>query len=201
MGIVEKRARQKEEFRAEILTSALELFINDGYENFSVRRLARKIGYSPTTLYLYFKSKDDLLAAICEDFFAQFLKELKHLRSISTDPIETLRGACLHLVEFGLRNPKQYELMFFQRHVDGTYEEFRKEDSMARNTYFAVKEMVEECVKAGRLSQIDVDTIASSIAAVSHGIFAVATYSDLSGGKTDDLARMMVGALLSGYQK
>ncbi|OPY60735.1 MAG: HTH-type transcriptional regulator AcrR [Syntrophorhabdaceae bacterium PtaU1.Bin034] len=201
MGAVEKRARQKEEFRREILESARELFISDGYENFSLRKLAKKIEYSPTTLYLYFKNKDDLLRAISEEFFAQFLEELKPIRSVSADPMETLRRACLHLVEFGLKNPKQYELIFFKGPVYGTREEFLKNDSMAKNTYLVFKEMVKECIKVGRLSQIDVDVIVSSMATVSHGIFAAALYTDLMDGKTDIIVRTVVDALLKGYQK
>lgn len=51
-------------FRREILDAARELFINEGYEKFTMRKLAQKIGYSPTTIYIYFKGKDDLLLAI-----------------------------------------------------------------------------------------------------------------------------------------
>ena len=68
MGIREKRAKYKEEFRREILDAARELFLSEGYEKFSMRRLAEKIGYSTPTIYLYFKDKDDLLFAICEEF-------------------------------------------------------------------------------------------------------------------------------------
>ena len=73
MGVIEKRAKQKEAFRREILDSAREMFISDGYDGFSMRKLAGKIDYSPTTIYLYFKNKDDLLFGICEEFFAIFL--------------------------------------------------------------------------------------------------------------------------------
>ena len=102
MGVIEKRAKHKEEFRREILDSAREVFINDGYDRFSMRKLAEKIDYSPTTIYIYFKNKDDLLFALCEDFFASFFAELNHIRSVSPDPIETLRKAFFYLIDFGL---------------------------------------------------------------------------------------------------
>jgi AcrR family transcriptional regulator len=203
MGIKEKRAKHKEEFRRQILDSARELFIKDGYERFSMRNLAKKIDYSPTTIYLYFKGKDYLLIAICEEFFEQFFTELKYLRSVSTNPIETLRQAFLYLVEFGLKNPNQYKVIFFTRNrVYGTYEEFLKKESMARNTYFVFREMVHDCIEAGRLSQVDVDVIANSIAIASHGIVAVALYNpDMLNDKGNSLAGTLVDALLRGYQK
>lgn len=203
MGIKEKRAKHKEEFRQDILDSAKELFIKDGYEHFSMRKLAKKIDYSPTTIYLYFKGKDDLLAAICEEFFEQFFTKLKHLRAISKDPIETLRQGFLYLVNFGLNNPNQYKLIFFTRdHVYGSYEEFLKKESMARNTYFAFKEMVQNCIEAGRLSQVDLNVIANSMAMASHGIVAVALYHpDMLNNTGNSIAVTLIDALLKGYQK
>src|SRR5271169_4067671 len=111
MGVKEKRTKYREEFRREILDAARELFINEGYEKFSMRRLAEKIDYSATTIYLYFKNKDDLLFAICEEFFGDFFTQLSHIRAVSQDPVETLRQAVLYLMNFGLKNPNQYKLI------------------------------------------------------------------------------------------
>ena len=52
MGIKERQTRQKEMLRQEILDAARNLFIKDGYENVSMRKIAEKIEYSPTTIYL-----------------------------------------------------------------------------------------------------------------------------------------------------
>ena len=129
MGIKEKRARYKEEFRREILDAARELFITEGYEKFSMRRLAEKIDYSPTTIYLYFRGRDDLLFAICEEFFGNFSAQLDRIRTVfPQDPVETLRHALLHLMNFGLENPNQYKLIFFTKSVYGTREELVKKE-------------------------------------------------------------------------
>ncbi len=62
MDAKEKRAKYKEEFPREILDAARSLFVSEGYANFSMRKLAEKTEYSPTTINLYFKDKDDLLS-------------------------------------------------------------------------------------------------------------------------------------------
>ena len=59
MGIKERRERQKEHLREEILEAARELFLKEGVENVSMRAIAKRIEYSPTTIYLYFKDKWD----------------------------------------------------------------------------------------------------------------------------------------------
>ena len=202
MGITEKRAKHKEQFRREILDSAGEMFINDGYDGFSMRKLAERIDYSPTTIYIYFKSKEDLLFAICEEFFANFFAELTHIRSVSQDPIETLRQACLYLIEFGLKNPNQYKLIFFTKSVYGTREELVEKESMARSTHFAFKEMIRDCIKAGRLRKLDEDVIAPALATASHGLVTMILYHpDFLKKRGDVIARSLVDALLRGYHK
>ncbi|MDA8106128.1 MAG: TetR/AcrR family transcriptional regulator [Nitrospiraceae bacterium] len=202
MGIIEKRAKHKEEFRREILDSAREVFINDGYDGFSMRKLAEKIDYSPTTIYLYFKNKDDLLFAICEEFFANFFAELNHIRSVFRDPVETLRQAFLYLMNFGLKNPNQYKLIFFTKSVYGTREELVEQVSMARNTYFVFKEIVQDCINAGKLRKIEVDVIVDTLSMASHGVIAKNIHcANFSKERSDVAAHTLVDILLRGLQK
>ncbi|MHB8881602.1 MAG: TetR/AcrR family transcriptional regulator [Thermodesulfovibrionales bacterium] len=203
MGLKEKRAKYKEEFRREILDAARELFGDEGYDKFSMRKLAEKIDYSATTIYHYFGSKDDLLFAICEDFFGHFSSQLKHIRAVSQDPVETLRQALLYLMQFGLNNPNQYKVIFFTKsNIYGTQEEFVEKESMARNTYFAFREMVQDCITAGRMRDLDVDIIAHTLAVASHGLITMTLYkSDFLKGKGELIARTVVDGLLRGYQK
>lgn len=203
MGVKEKRTKYKEEFRREILNAARELFINEGYERFSMRRLAEKIDYSATTIYLYFKDRDDLLFAICEEFFEHFSAQLNHIRSVSQDPIEILRQALLYLMEFGLKNPNQYKVIFFTKStIYGTQEEFVEKESMARNTYFAFREMVQVCIKTGRMRDLDVDVIAHTLAIASHGLITMTLYKpSFIKDKSEVIAQTVVDGLLRGYQK
>jgi AcrR family transcriptional regulator len=146
--------------------------------------------------------KDDLLFAICEEFFAKFFVELNRIRSVSQDPIETLRQAFLYLIEFGLKNPNQYKVIFFTKSVYGTMGEFIEKESMARNTHLAFKEMIRDCIKAGRLRELDEDVIAPVLATASHGLVTMLLYRpDFFNKRSDVIARSLVDALLRGYQK
>jgi AcrR family transcriptional regulator len=202
MGIKEKRQRYKEEFRREILNSAHELFIDDGYEKFSMRRLAEKIDYSPTTIYLYFKNKDDLLLAICEEVAEQFLTRLRHIRSVQSKPLEALRQAMLYLVEFAFDNPNQYKVFFLTRpNVYGTQEEFMTRESMARNSYFEFRRMVQECVEEGKLRHMDVDVLTQVLATAPHGLIAMTLYhNSFPWADRKVLAAALVDGLLKGLR-
>ena len=202
MGVKEKRAKYRQEFRQEILDEARELFIDEGYENFSMRKLAEKIDYSPTTIYLYFKNKDDLLFAICEEFFGNFSARLNHIRVVSEDPVETLRQAFLYLMNFGLKNPHQYKLIFFTKSVYGTREELVEKESMARNTYFVFNEIVQDCIDDGRMREIKADVIVDILAAASHGLITKNIYcTNFLKERSSIVARTLVDVLLQGLQK
>ena len=203
MGVKEKRHRYKEEFRREILDSARDLFIDVGYEKFSMRRLAEKIEYSPTTIYHYFKNKDDLLFAICEEVAEQFLARLRYLRSVHSKPYEALRQTMLYLVEFAFDNPNQYKVFFLTRpNVYGAQDEFMKRESMARNSYFEFREIVQACIKAGKLRRMDIDVLTQVLATAPHGLITMTLYrSSFPWADREVLANTLVDGLLRGFRK
>jgi hypothetical protein len=86
--------------------------------------------------------------------------------------------------------------------IYGTREEFVKKESIARNTYLIFKEMIRDCVKAGRLLEPDEDVIAPVLATASHGLVTMILYrSDFLNKGSDVIARSLVDALRRGYQK
>ncbi len=60
-----KTADERLQLHTSILNAARELFIERGIEATTLREIAKRIGYSPTALYLHFKDKDDILRALC----------------------------------------------------------------------------------------------------------------------------------------
>src|SRR5205807_9991232 len=74
-AIRHRQDQEKQELRQTILTTAAELFLEQGYDHFSLRKVAERIGYSPTTIYLYFRDKDDLLFTVVDEGFTRFRSE------------------------------------------------------------------------------------------------------------------------------
>jgi AcrR family transcriptional regulator len=112
---VASRNRQeggKENLRQEIMDAARELFVAEGYGSVSMRKIADKIDYSPTTIYLYFTDKSDLLHQICEQTFANLAQNIKSIQQLSDNPLEKLRSGLREYVHFGLKHPSQYEIVF-----------------------------------------------------------------------------------------
>src|SRR5215471_11828421 len=108
MAVKDRRARQRRLLRQQILDAARELLVRDGYNALSMRKVADRIDYSPTAIYLHFKDKQELVFSLCEETFARLVKELETLEREYPDPIVRLRKGMERYISFGLRNPNHY---------------------------------------------------------------------------------------------
>src|SRR5262245_39177092 len=88
--------------RDAILRAAIDVFAERGYFNAQVADVARAAGVAAGTVYLYFHSKDDLLASIFEKTMQDAFDEWKATLAAVDDPAERLRRfASLHLRRLG----------------------------------------------------------------------------------------------------
>ena len=111
----ERREKQKLELRRRILDTASELFLEQGYSSFSLRQVAERIGYSPTTVYLYFENKDDLLFAVLLEGFEQFYSAMKSAYASESNPLAKIAAMGRAYITFGVAHPAHYRLMFMER--------------------------------------------------------------------------------------
>jgi AcrR family transcriptional regulator len=151
MGITERRERAKEEVRKRILDAARELFEAEGYDKVTMRRVAEAIEYSPTTIYLHFEDKDDLVRALCHEDFGRLLEALE-LRPPAADPIESIRQLGRAYVAFAVKNPNQFRFMFMSDHHKG---ETHGPGDPGWRSFGALLEAVTRAVAAGRLRPMD----------------------------------------------
>ncbi len=115
MGVKERRERQKQALRERILEVARELFVQEGYEAVSMRKLANRLEYSPTAIYLHFEDKEALIRELCDRDFLALASEMQKIATVD-DPIERLARIGTAYLEFGLRYPNHYRLMFMTEH-------------------------------------------------------------------------------------
>src|SRR2546425_83072 len=119
MGIKERQIRDREAVRRAILDAARDLFVREGYEHVSIRKIAERIEYSPAAIYGYFPSKDDLFYALAEEGF-RLLSSLpadQQARYNAMAPIERVRAGFWHLYEFSREHPQYFALIFLDRSV------------------------------------------------------------------------------------
>lgn len=157
----------KTDLRREILDAAREMFVAEGYQNVSMRKIADKIGYSATTIYLYFKDKNDLLNQICEETFVRLAQNINAIYHLSDNPLEKLRSGMREYIYFGLKNPSQYTLVF----ITPLPRDYQPSDVLSgENAFDTLRNVVGECVSANLLRSNDIELTSQTIWAGLHGI-------------------------------
>ena len=101
MRPIETRNRRKAETREKILAAGRELLVREGFEAFSMRKLAAKVNYTATAIYSHFPDKEALLGELVEHEFIRFRRAFDRTAKIA-DPIERLRKMGITFVEFAL---------------------------------------------------------------------------------------------------
>src|SRR5215468_8676918 len=112
-----KRRGEGHTRREEILHAAKELFLELGYDQTTIRRIADRVGISAPALYLYFKDKEALMLALCDQTFAHLMDAIDDIEKTVTDPLARVRRFGEAYVQFGLSHPDEYRLVFMGVHV------------------------------------------------------------------------------------
>jgi len=204
MGVKERRQREKESLREEILGAARDIFVHEGYDALSMRRVADKIEYSPTTIYLHFKDKSELIFSLCEETFAKLNHEMNSRLPKISDPLERL-DAGLHLyVEFGLKNPQQYIATFMVPHTHGDAEEeehYKSPSSQGMQAFGILRQGVADCVSAGVIRDVDPSLAASALWAGVHGITSLLISHDaFPWGDKKKVASFLIDSMVEGLK-
>lgn len=106
--------------RAEVCRVAEALFARHGVEGVTMRQIASQTGWSPTTAYRYFKSKEEILAAVRASAFDRFCEVIERATRSSPDPRITARNVGQAYLGFALENQDAYRMMFDISQADAT---------------------------------------------------------------------------------
>jgi len=116
MGIDQRRDRERQAVTDSILDAARELFLAEGYQSVSIRKIAERIEYSPAAIYSYFPSKDDIFLALAKEGFHR-LDAKVHAAMGTGDPLADVRACWWAFYEFSKEQPEYFLLMFVDRSV------------------------------------------------------------------------------------
>lgn len=169
MGIMERKKRAREGLRRRILAVAEELFVKAGYENVSMREIARRIEYSPTTIYLYFQDKGALFYCLLEGYHGRLLARMEEIYGRGDDPIATLKKGMRAYAEYGLAHPSYYKLAFMSP-PEFKAESYLVDGSKGTELFRKLRGSAELCIRQGLFRPMDTDLAAQVLWTVSHGV-------------------------------
>jgi AcrR family transcriptional regulator len=170
MGIADRKVRARDELRGRILKTAEKLFVAKGYENVSMRMIAREIEYSATTIYHHFKSKGELFGCLLETYQAMLNERMEEIyRRAGLDPVAAVRQGMRMYAEFGLANPSYYKLAF-NSPPEFKAEAYLNAGSKGTDLFLGLRTRVEACIRQGRFREMDPDLAAQVVWMMNHGV-------------------------------
>lgn len=158
------RDEGSEATRRAILDAAADLIATKGEDGLSIREVCNRAGVTAPTIYHHFGDKAALIDRVVDEHFADFDRAFAR-RTVPPDPVEALRWAFGRYVEFGVRYPAHYRLMFEGGRIRPT------EGSLA--SYDGLRQRVAAIHAARRLRTTVEDATAAFWAAV-HGVTSLA---------------------------
>lgn len=192
--------------REEILAAARAVFIEDGYEATTIRKIAARAHVSPTALYLYFPDKDRILVEICDQTFARLIDEMARIESEHVEPLPRLRCMMECYLRFGLRHPDEYRLTFMAKSLGliglNHMSECVDQDvpgGKGPQGFAKLLGNVTACMQAGHLKGDDPKLTAELIWAAGHGLVSLLiTHPGFPWSDREALLRGMVEQQLLG---
>jgi AcrR family transcriptional regulator len=169
MGINERKEREKEELQKSILTAAREVFLEKGFDQTSIRSIAQKIEYSPTTIYLYYKDKDAILYALHTEGFNLLGSKMEVLNMVE-NPLERIKAMGRVYIQFAMDHPDYYDLMFVQKSPMNKLDEDHDVWKEGQTTFDGLKYSVQQCMDQGYLPFTDVEAGSYLLWATLHGM-------------------------------
>lgn len=125
--------------REAIAAAARRVFLAEGYNSVSMRRLASEVGCTPMAIYTYYDSKIDVLRQLWAEVFETVFAKVERAGAKSKDPAVQLKAMCRAYVRYWIEHPDHYRLVFMSAGVSqGDVTVFVENDAIAaRYTIFA----------------------------------------------------------------
>jgi AcrR family transcriptional regulator len=161
-----RRSQSREAARRAILDATEALLVADGYESFSMRRLAQRCGYTAPSIYHYFRDKAGLLDALIEERFGLLVDRIREVPS-GGDAEDAVRGQLEAFVKFGLENPTHYRLLTQPRN-DGSQPPQAAEQARA-----LIEVSLSRLAAENRLLLDDIEEAVQCIWVMLHGLISL----------------------------
>lgn len=174
MKLTDKKEKNREMLRGQILQVAKRLFLAHGYEATSMRKIASEMGFSPTAIYLYYEDKATIAYALQEEGFKQLRLQFSGLTYVD-HPFERFKAMGRAYLSFAIHNPDFYELMFVMKQpmeylrtvqqdgADGGWSE-------GAATFTMLMEAVTACQEIGYFRGYDAEAFAFMVWSTMHGL-------------------------------
>ena len=165
--------------RKTLLAAAVALIGEVGPRAFTLREVARRAGVSHNAPYRHFPSKDDLLAAVAGEGFERLTAVMRKTMAPGRSPLERLELCGCGYVEFALRWPQHFLVMFDLPHARHDHPASPEKPTAGDTAFHVLLDCVAAAQQSGDLPAGDLMPLAWTAWSLVHGIAKLANSGNL----------------------
>lgn len=185
--------------RAEILEAAERIFIAQGYEGATIRKIADEVGVSSTALYMHFRDKDEILLEICTSTMLRLHTSNSEISARKIDPAVRVKLMLEAYTRFALEHPNAYRLVYCSPAMSSPDFRHSAASEIGSATYKIFADAVRQIAADGRLRMGDSEAAAQALWAACHGLVSLLiTKPDFNWAPHDELIHVTIDGLLAG---
>lgn len=158
--------------RENILASACDLYLKEGLDGLSMRKLAREVGVTAPALYRYYESKEHVLVDVVREAYREFSSFLYQALEGRT-PEERLRRAGEGYLDFALTHPRWYRMVYISPEQLGVTQVPEELEAQGCAIHQFWVDRLRECMDAGLLREDDPAQVGLTMWAHFHGMITL----------------------------
>lgn len=112
MGISDRKLRQQEEIKQQIIAESWHIIAEEGWHALSIRRIADAIEYSVPVIYKHFENKEAIQEYFIKDGFAKLTEEMRQAEAQAANDDERIREIAYSYWRFAASRTAHYRIMF-----------------------------------------------------------------------------------------
>ncbi|MEP7286709.1 MAG: TetR/AcrR family transcriptional regulator [Chloroflexota bacterium] len=182
MGVKERKDRERQQLKQNILDATRSIALHDGWQAVTIRKVADRIEYSPPTIYEHFASKEDILVELMRQGFQILFQELDKLRETTPDPEARLLAMAQVYWEFAWTYPDLYQVMHGLGGVPFCDED-RPLPIEAKQAFMITQETLQDLAARENLQIDNLHDSVHIIWATLHGLVALTMANRIVGGR------------------
>jgi len=185
--------------RGEILEAAQRIFIAEGYQGATIRKIADEVGVSSTALYMHFKDKDQILLEISDGAINRLLEINSEISARPIDPVVKVRMMLDAYMAFALDNPNAYQLVFCGNTGLMNEEKTEATEHLGELCFQKFIDALTEIAASGRLRTGSAQSAAQALWAACHGLVSlIITKPKFNWADNDELRQVLLDGMLHG---
>jgi AcrR family transcriptional regulator len=191
--------------RDEILAAAKRLYLTEGFEHATIRKIAAAVGVTSGALYLYFPDKNAITRALAEETFGALLLRLEQALNTQEGPLERMRAGMRAYVAFGRAHPDEYRLTFLSKMLTEANPgrcPHRGDIDAADRSFNVMLGQTNAMIEAGLFRPMDPVTAAEALWCCLHGVTSVLLdHADHLESEADSLAETVIDLAIKGLSR